>query len=98
MKVVSQCALLAIVAGSVLAFGAVEPSAYTVMLVALGTLWLAAIWHDAYRGQFTVIPPQWPLVFIGLGILQITPLPEAFVNSLSTTGISVSRQLSGVDL
>lgn len=63
MKAISQWMLLAIVTGSVCAFGAVEPGAYSFAIIALWIVWLAMQWHDALRGHRPVFPPRWLLLF-----------------------------------
>ncbi|MCH7978708.1 MAG: O-antigen ligase family protein [Acidobacteria bacterium] len=90
--------LLAIVTGSVCAFGAVEPGAYSFAIIALWIVWLAMQWHDALRGHRPVFPPRWLLLFFLLGLLQITPLPEAFLRSLSLTQASAFTPIGDADL
>ncbi len=75
--------LIAVVVGSTLAFGGVQPVAYSLMEVALFSGFLALLWHQAREGKIEIRLPIWPLFFALLIMLQVIPLPPSLILRVS---------------
>src|SRR6516164_939140 len=75
--------LIAVVVGSTLAFGGVQPVAYSLVEVALFLGFLALLWHQTREGQIEIRLPIWPLLFAFLIALQLIPMPQSQIVRLS---------------
>jgi len=83
MKKVLEWLLIAVVVGSTLAFGGVQPLVYSLVEVALFSGFLALLWHQAREGKIDIRLPIWPLLFAFLILLQVIPLPSPLILRLS---------------
>ena len=75
--------LIAVVVGSTLAFGGVQPVAYSLVEVALFLGFLALLWHQTREGKIEIRLPIWPLLFAFLIVLQLIPAPQSLIVRLS---------------
>jgi len=75
--------LIAVVVGSTLAFGGVQPVAYSLVEVALFLGFLALLWHQTREGKIEIRLPIWPLLFAFLILLQLIPVPQSLIVRLS---------------
>jgi O-antigen ligase len=75
--------LIAVIVGSTLAFGGVQPLAYSLMEIALFVGLLALLWHQTREGKIEVRLPVWPILFALLVLLQVLPLPSALIARVS---------------
>jgi len=83
MNNVLEWLLIAVVVGSTLAFGGVQPLAYSLVEVALFSGFVALLWHQAREGKIEIRVPIWPLLFAFLIMLQVIPLPRSLILRLS---------------
>jgi O-antigen ligase len=75
--------LLLIITGSVLAFGGVQPPAYTAMEATLFLLTVVVLIRQTSEGKIDLPLPLWILPFLCLVLLQTIPLPVRIVSWLS---------------
>jgi O-antigen ligase len=83
MNKVLEWLLIAVVVGSTLAFGGVQPLVYSLMEIALFWGFLALLWHQAREGKIEIRLPVWPLFFAFFILLQAIPLPLSLILKLS---------------
>jgi O-antigen ligase len=83
MNKVLEWLLIAVIVGSTLAFGGVQPVAYSLMEVVLFAGFLALLWHQAREGKIEIRLPIWPLLFASLIVLQLIPGPRSLIVKLS---------------
>ncbi len=83
MNKVLEWLLIAVVVGSTLAFGGVEPLAYSLVEITLFLGFLALVWYQAREGKIEIRLPIWPLLFALLVLLQVIPLPPSLIVRLS---------------
>ena len=83
MKRIIQWSLLLTIAGSILAFGAVQPPAYTAVEAALFLLSAMVLIKQTGDGKIDLAVPLWVLPFLGLVLIQMIPLPGKIVSWLS---------------
>lgn len=77
-----EIVLAVVLAGTALAFGGVQPVAYSLMEVALFAALLVLLVRGTWRGRLELWVPIWPvLLAIWVG-LQIVPLPADLVRAL----------------
>ncbi len=83
MKRALELVLAAVIVGSVLAFGGVQPLTYSLVEVVLfgNVLWLLS--SRAREGEMTLRLPTWPMLFLLLVMLQLLPLPTSLLARLS---------------
>ena len=83
MKKIVEWGLLLIITGSVLAFGGVQPPAYTAMEATLFFLIVVVLVRQTGGGRIDLPFPLWILPFLCLVLLQAIPLPGRVVSWLS---------------
>src|SRR6516225_11874864 len=83
MNKVLEGLLIAVVVGSTLAFGGVQPLAYSLVEITLFSGFVALLWHQAREGKIEIRVPIWPLLFACLIMLQMVPLPAPLIVRLS---------------
>lgn len=83
MKKIVDWALLLIITGSALAFGGVQPPAYSAMEAALFLLFFIVLAKQTLEGKIDLPLPRWALPFFALVFFQIIPLPVSVVSWLS---------------
>ncbi|MBZ5564144.1 MAG: O-antigen ligase family protein [Acidobacteriia bacterium] len=83
MKRVLEIILGTAIVGGAIAFGGVQPLAYSLMEVAIFTAVLLALIQQARSGQIKFPLPLWPALFVLLVTFQILPLPAWLVRVLS---------------
>jgi len=83
VKRIIQWSLLLTIAGSILAFGAVQPPAYTAVEAALFLLSAMVLIKQTGDGKIDLAVPLWVLPFLGLVLIQMIPLPGKIVSWLS---------------
>lgn len=83
MNKVLEWLLIAVVVGSTLAFGGVQPLAYSLVEITLFLGLLALLWHQAREGKIEIRLPIWPILFAFLVLLQVIPLPTSLIVRLS---------------
>jgi O-antigen ligase len=75
--------LALIFVGSSLAFGGVQPIAYSLAEISVFLSVILFLWDQKRRGRINLSIPVWPLLFVLWVGLQIVPLPESFVAAVS---------------
>jgi len=83
VKKTVEWGLVLIVAGSVLAFGGVQPAAYSAMEAALFLLTGVVLVRQCSEGRIDLPLPLWILPFLCLVLLQTIPLPGRIESWLS---------------
>lgn len=83
MNKVLEWLLIAVIVGSTLAFGGVQPLTYSLVEIALFLGLLALLWNQARQGKTELRLPIWPILFALLVLLQLIPLPPALIARLS---------------
>ena len=83
MKKIVEWGLLMIISGTVLAFGGVQPPAYTAMEATLFLLTVVVLIRQTGGGKIDLPLPLWILPFLCLVFLQAIPLPGRVVSRLS---------------
>lgn len=83
MKKALELVLAAVIVGSALAFGGVQPLTYSLAEAVLfaSVLWL--LWSQAREGEIVLRLPIWPVLFLLLIVLQLIPLPPSVLARLS---------------
>ncbi len=69
--------------GSALAFGGVEPIAYSLAEIAIFLAVILLIWDQKRRGRIDLFIPIWPVLFVLWVGLQLVPLPHSLVAAVS---------------
>lgn len=100
MRRATEIILVLTVIGATLAFGGVQPLAYSLMEIAIYAVFLALLVHQARRGQIQLAVPVWPVLFALLAILQIIPLPAGLIAALDParvlpTGVAGIAHIAG---
>jgi O-antigen ligase len=75
--------LLLIITGCVLAFGGVQPPAYSAVEAAILILTVAVLVKQTAEGKIDLPLPLWLLPFVGLVLFEIVPLPPRLESWLS---------------
>jgi O-antigen ligase len=83
MNKVLEWLLIAVIVGSTLAFGGVQPLTYSLVEVTLFLGLFALLWHQAREGKIEIRLPIWPLLFAFWVLLQLVPLPSSLMVRLS---------------
>jgi O-antigen ligase len=83
VKRIIQWGLLLIIAGSVLAFGGVQPPAYSAVEAALFLLFALVLIKQTGEGRINLPVPLWIIPFLVLVLIQMIPLPGKIVSWLS---------------
>ncbi len=88
--------LALVIIGVTLAFGGVQPLAYSLMEIAVFALFLALVIQQARVGRIQLPLPVWPVLFALLVILQIVPLPAHWISRIGG-GRSLSAGLLAIE-
>ena len=83
MKRIIQWGLFLTITGSALAFGAVEPPAYSALEATLFLLGAVVLIQQTGQGKINLPVPLWVLPFLGLVLMQAVPLPVKIVSWIS---------------
>jgi O-antigen ligase len=83
VKKIVEWGLLLIITGSVLAFGGVQPPAYSAMEATLFLLTVLVLVRQTGEGKIDLPLPLWILPFLCLVLLQTVPLPGRIVSWVS---------------
>jgi O-antigen ligase len=83
MSKVLEWLLIAVVVGSTLAFGGVQPLTYSLVELTLFLGLLALLWHQAREGRIEIRLPVGPALFAFWVLLQVIPLPSSLIVLLS---------------
>lgn len=89
MDRVLEVILVLIMIGATLAFGGVQPIAYSLMEVAVFLATPALLLNQTRKGRLGLILPIWPMLFALLAMLQLIPLPSRLVTLLSPSHQSI---------
>lgn len=95
MDNILEISLVLMIVAVTLAFGGVEPGAFTLMEVVMSLAVLLHLLRQTREGKFSLPIPRWPVFFILLALLQVIPLPSKFIESLSPARL-MSLDLAGV--
>lgn len=82
MRRAVEIVLALTIIGATLAFGGVQPLAYSLMEIAIFAVFAVLLVWQARRGQIQLDIPLWPALFALLVILQLIPLPQEWVAAL----------------
>jgi O-antigen ligase len=77
-----EIVLAIVVVGTALAFGGVQPAAYSAMEIVLFASVLALLIHETWQGQIELHVAVAPLVLVVWLALELVPLPSGFVRLL----------------
>jgi len=83
VRVFLEWGLVVVVVGSVLAFGGVQPLAYSLMAIAIYALVFVLVIYQARYGRLALPIPVWVLPLILLVVVQAVPLPPSLRAMLS---------------
>jgi O-antigen ligase len=83
MNRVLEIILSLTIAGTVIAFGGVQPLAYSLMEVAIFAAFLWLLLEQTKQGRIELRLPLWPALFAFLVLLQVVPLPLSWVARIS---------------
>jgi len=78
-----EVVLALILVGGALAFGAVQPIAYSLVEIFIFLAVIAFLWSQKRRGTINLSLPIWPVLFVLWVGLQLIPLPQALVAGVS---------------
>jgi O-antigen ligase len=78
----AEIVLALVVIGEVLAFGGVQPLAYSLMEIAIFGLVLFLLVNQARAGEIQLALPIWPVLFALFVVCQLIPLPRSWVSHL----------------
>ncbi|MGH9350644.1 MAG: hypothetical protein ACRD2G_00500, partial [Terriglobia bacterium] len=82
MRKAVEIVLALTIIGVTLAFGGVQPLAYTLMEIAVFVVFAVLLVWQARQGQIQLNIPLWPVLFVLLIILQMVPLPAGFIAAI----------------
>ncbi len=83
MKKATEIILALVIIGTTLAFGGVQPIAYSLMELALLLAMLVFLVNQMRQGRISLDLSVWPVLFALLVMLQLIPLPYGLVVRLS---------------
>ncbi|MGH9359916.1 MAG: O-antigen ligase family protein [Terriglobia bacterium] len=75
--------LAVIIVGATLAFGGVQPLAYSLMEIAIFAILAALLVNQTRRGRIQLPVPVWPLIFAALVVCQMAPLPVSWIERMN---------------
>lgn len=84
MRRAVEIVLALTIVGVTLAFGGVQPLAYSLMEIAIFAVFAALVVWQARRGQIQLDIPLWPALFALLVILQLIPLPQGWIAAIDS--------------
>lgn len=82
MQRITEIILVLTIAGTTLAFGGVQPLTYSLMEIVIYALFVALLVEHARHGGVRLNVPVWPLLFALVVIVQLVPLPAAWIRTL----------------
>ena len=83
MQKIIEPGLTLVVVGAALAFGGVQPLAYSLMQVGVFLLLLLLLFNQVRSGKVELPLSVWPLLFVLVVVMQLVPLPASLVEILS---------------
>jgi O-antigen ligase len=86
----AEIVLALVIIGEVLAFGGVQPLAYSLMEISIFGLVLFLVINQARAGRIRLALPIWPVLFALFVVFQLIPLPRSWISRLDP-----SRLLAG---
>jgi len=89
--------LALILVGSALVFGAVQPIAYSLVEVFIFLAVILFLWDQKRSGRINLSLPIWPVLFVLWVGLQVIPLPQALVASVSPAHRLTSAWLGAIN-
>ena len=92
-----EIALALIFIGSALAFGGVQPIAYSLAEIFIFIAVILLLWSQQRHGRINLYLPIWPVLFVLWVGLQLLPLPRAFVTDVSPAHRFTSIWLGAID-
>ena len=78
-----EIALAVIVVGATLAFGGVQPLTYSLLEIAIFAALLVLLVRQTRHGRIQLPLPVWPVLFALLVVLQMIPLPAAWIGRVN---------------
>ena len=75
--------LALILVGSSLAFGGVQPIAYSLAEIFIFLILVLFLWNQMRQGQINLAIPIWPVLFVLWVVIQLVPLPLSLLSKLS---------------
>jgi O-antigen ligase len=78
-----------VIAGAVLAFGGVQPLAYSLTEVTLFACLLVLLLKQSREGKISLPLPIWPLLFVFFTVLQVVPIPSRLVAAIAPGNLRV---------
>ncbi len=78
-----EIALAVIIVGATLAFGGVQPLTYSLLEIAVFAILATVLVKQTRRGRIQLAAPVWTLIFAGLVVCQMIPLPTSWIKSLN---------------
>jgi len=97
MRKTLEIVLTLIFVGSVLAFGGVQPLAYSLAITLIFLAVLFFLWRMQQRGAIKVSLPIWPLLFVLWVGLQLIPLPDGLVAMVSPARALTAKWVGAID-
>ncbi|HTV55052.1 MAG TPA: O-antigen ligase family protein [Terriglobia bacterium] len=78
----AEIVLALVIIGEVLAFGGVQPVAYSFMEIVIFGLVLFLLVNQARAGQIQLALPIWPVLFAAFVVFQLIPIPKSWISHL----------------
>jgi O-antigen ligase len=78
----AEIVLALVIIGEVLAFGGVQPVAYSLMEIVIFGLVLFLLVNQTRAGQIQLALPIWPVLFALFVVFQLIPLPKSWISHL----------------
>jgi len=83
MDTALEAILASVMIGATLAFGGVQPGAYSFTEAVIFLAFFALLVKQAWQGRVSLAVPVWPCVFLLLAAFQMIPLPLGLVAKVS---------------
>ena len=87
--------LALILVGSSLAFGGVQPLAYSLAEIFIFLTFILFLWNETRQGRINLGLPIWPFVFVLWIGIQLVPLPLSILSKLSPANSLTASWLTG---
>lgn len=91
-----ELVLVLVIIGEVLAFGGVQPIAYSLMEIAIFALVLFLLFNQSRAGQIRLHLPIWPVLFGLLVAFELVPLPNSWISLLDPERL-LPKSLAGLE-
>lgn len=92
-----EIVLALIFIGSALAFGGVQPIAYSLAEIAIFIAVILLLWNQQRHGRINLSLPLWPALFVLWVGLQLLPLPRTLVADVSPAHHLTAAWLGAID-